>query len=71
MSTRPSVKQASHVIYGSLRVFLDLREAGEIVQQTPRRPSHARKHLRALPGFRIRRWSVGKPSIADPQSLQR
>jgi putative transposase len=28
-------------------------------------------HLRALHGYRTRRWSVGKPSVLIPNRLQR
>jgi putative transposase len=62
---------ASHGIYGSQRVFLDLREAGETCSKH-RVARLMREHkLRALPGFRIRRWSAGKPSILIPNLLQR
>jgi putative transposase len=62
---------ASHGIYGSLRVFLDLREAGETCSKH-RVARLMREHgLRALPGFRIRRGSVGKPSVLIPNLLQR
>ena len=62
---------ASHGIYGSQRVFLDLREAGETCSKH-RVARLMREHkLKALHGFRIRRWSAGKPSILIPNLLQR
>jgi len=62
---------ASHGIYGAPRVFLDLREAGEICSKH-RVARLMREHqLRALHGYRMRRWSVGKPSVLIPNLLQR
>jgi putative transposase len=62
---------ASHGIYGAPRVFLDLREAGETCSKH-RVARLMREHkLRALHGYRIRRWSVGKPSVLIPNVLQR
>jgi putative transposase len=62
---------ASHGIYGAPRVFLDLREAGETCSKhrVARLMRHA--NLRALHGYRIRRWAVGKPSVLIPNLLQR
>ncbi len=62
---------ASHGIYGSLRVFLDLREAGETCSKHRVARLMRENNLRALHGFRIRRWSVGKPSVLIPNLLQR
>ena len=53
---------ASHGIYGSLRVFLDLREAGETCSKHRVARLMREHNLRALPGFRIRRGSVGHRS---------
>ena len=62
---------ASHGIYGSF--------ACSSICVKPERPavniaSHAlmrENHLRALHGYRIRRWAVGKPSVLIPNLLQR
>ena len=62
---------ASHGIYGAPRVFLDLREAGETCSKHRVARLMREHHLRALHGFRIRRWSVGKPSVLIPNLLQR
>ena len=62
---------ASHGIYGAPRIFLDLREAGETCSKH-RVARLMREHgLRALHGDRMRRWSVGKPSVLIPNLLQR
>lgn len=62
---------ASHAVYGAPRVFLDLREAGETCSKhrVARRMREA--GLRALHGYRTRRWAVGKPSVLVPNVLQR
>jgi putative transposase len=62
---------ASQGIYGAPRVFLDLREAGETCSKHRVARLMRVNHLRALHGYRMRRWSVGKPSILIPNLLQR
>ena len=62
---------ASHGIYGAPRVFLDLREAGETCSKHRVARLMREAKLRALHGYRIRRWSVGKPSVLIPNLLQR
>lgn len=62
---------ASQGIYGAPRVFLDLREAGETCSKH-RVARLMREHqLRALHGYRMRRWSVGTPSVLIPNLLKR
>src|SRR5687767_11570306 len=53
---------ASHGIYGSPRVFLDLREAGESCSKHRVARLMREATLRALHGYRTRRWTVDKPS---------
>ena len=62
---------ASHGIYGAPRVFLDLREAGETCSKHRVTRLMRENDLRALHGYRTRRWSVGKPSVLSPNILQR
>src|SRR5262245_30856323 len=62
---------ASHGIYGAPRVFLDLREAGETCSKHRVARLMRVNNLRALHGYRTRRWSVGKSSILIPNLLQR
>jgi putative transposase len=62
---------ASQGIYGAPRVFLDLREAGETCSKHRVARLMRVNHLRALHGYRMRRWSVGKPAILIPNLLQR
>lgn len=62
---------ASHGIYGAPRVFLDLREAGETCSKHRVSRLMRVNHLRALHGYRIRRWAVGKPAVLIPNLLQR
>src|SRR5579871_1687835 len=57
---------ASHGIYGAPRVFLDLREAGETCSKHRVERLMRENRLRALHGYRTRRWSVGKPSVLIP-----
>src|SRR5438132_313249 len=62
---------ASHGIYGAPRVFLDLREAGETCSKHRVARLMRQASLRALHGYRIRHWAVGKPSVLIPNLLQR
>jgi putative transposase len=61
---------ASQGIYGAPRVFLDLREAGETCSKHRVTRLMRVNQLRALHGYRTRRWSVGKPSVLIPNLLQ-
>src|SRR4029453_3148721 len=62
---------ASHGIYGAPRVFLDLREAGETCSKHRVARLMREANLRALHGYRMRRWAAGKPSVLIPNLLQR
>ena len=62
---------ASHGIYGAPRVFLDLREAGETCSKHRVARLMRENKLRALHGYRVRRWSVGKPAVLIPNLLKR
>jgi len=59
---RASLK-ASQGIYGAPRVFLDLREAGETYSKHRVARLMRENGLRALHGYRTRRWEVGKPAV--------
>ena len=58
--------KASQGIYGAPRVFLDLREAGETCSKHRVERLMRINGLRALHGYRTRRWAVGKPSVLIP-----
>jgi putative transposase len=62
---------ASQGIYGAPRVFLDLREAGETCSKHRVARLMRVNKLRALHGYRTRRWAVDKPSVLIPNILQR
>ncbi len=59
---RPSFA-ASQGIYGAPRVFLDLCEAGETCSKHRVARLMRENGLRALHGYRTRRWAVGKPAV--------
>jgi putative transposase len=63
--------EASQGVYGAPRVFLDLREAGEACSKHRVARLMRQDHLRALHGYRTRRWSVGKPAVLVPNLLKR
>ena len=62
---------ASGGIYGSPRVFLDLREAGEYVGR--KRVARIMKShgIRAIRGYKLPRRVVSMPSVLAPNRLQR
>ena len=62
---------ASPGIYGAPRVLLNLREAGETCSKHRVARLMREQKLRALHGYRTRRWSVGKPAVLIPNLLQR
>lgn len=62
---------ASHGIYSAPRVFRDLREAGETCSKHCVARLMRENGLRALHGYRTRRWAVGKPTVLIPNLLQR
>jgi len=62
---------ASQGVYGAPRVFLDLREAGETCSKHRVSRLMRENNLRALHGYRTRRWSVGKPAVLVPNLLKR
>jgi len=57
---------ASHGIYGSPRVFLDLREAGETCSKHRVARLMRVNKIRALHGYRTRHYSASKPSVLIP-----
>src|SRR5476651_291885 len=62
---------ASNGIYGSPRVFLDLREAGETCSKHRVARLMRINGIRAAYGYGARRHSATKPSALIPNSLQR
>jgi len=67
---RASVK-ASHGVYGSPRVFLDLREAGETCSKHRVARLMRVNKIRALHGCRTRHYSAGKPAAIAPDLVKR
>jgi putative transposase len=67
---RASVK-ASHGVYGSPRVFLDLREAGETCSKHRVARLMRVNKIRALHGYRTRHYSAGKPAAIAPDLVKR
>ena len=63
--------EASHGVYGAPRVFLDLREAGETCSKHRVARLMRENKLRALHGYRTRRWLVGKPTVLVQNLLKR
>src|SRR5580698_11172942 len=62
---------ASHGIYGSPRVFLDLREAGETCSKHRVMRLMRVNKIRAVRGYRIRHSPSSKPSELIPNLLKR
>ena len=62
---------ASHGIYGSPRVFLDLRETGETCSKHRVARLMRVNHIHAHHGYRRRQHGTSKPSVLTPNILQR
>src|SRR5579871_183795 len=63
--------KASHGIYGSPRVFLDLREAGETCSKHRVARLMRVNKIKALHGYRTRHYSAGKPAVIAPDLVKR
>lgn len=63
--------KASQGIYGSPRVFLDLREAGETCSKHRVARLMQLNKIRALHGYRTRHYAVGKPAVIVPDLVRR
>ena len=63
--------EASHRVYGSPRVFLDLREVGETCGKHRVARIMRNHQIKALRGYKAPRRIVGRPSIIIPNKLQR
>lgn len=62
---------ASHGVYGSTRIFLDLREAGETCSKHRVARIMRANKIRALHGYRTRRYVAAKPSAILPDLVKR
>jgi putative transposase len=62
---------ASHGVYGSIRIFLDLREAGETCSKHRVARIMRTNKIRALHGYRTRRYVAAKPSTTVPDLVKR
>ena len=62
---------ASGRIYGSPRVFLDLREAGEQIGRKRVARIMRTSRIKAIRGYRAPRHGLGMPSTIAPNRLQR
>jgi putative transposase len=63
--------KASHGIYGSPRVFLDLREAGETCSKHRVARLMRVNKIKALHGYRTRHYSAGKAAVIAPDLVKR
>lgn len=63
--------KASHGIYGAPRIFLDLREAGETCSKHRVERIMRVNKIVAHHGYRVRHYTVGKPSVLIPNLVKR
>lgn len=63
--------KASQGIYGSPRVFLDLREAGETCSKHRVARLMRVNKIKAFHGYRTRHYSVGKAAVIAPDLVKR
>lgn len=62
---------ASHGVYGTPRIFLDLREAGETCSKHRVARIMRANHLKARYGYRAPRYTRSPTSLLTPNTLQR
>ena len=62
---------ASQGVYGSTRIFLDLRDAGETCSKHRVARIMRVTKIRALHGYRTRRYVIAKPSAVMPDLVKR
>jgi putative transposase len=63
--------KASQGVYGAPRVFLDLREAGETCSKHRVARLMRENNIRAVAGYRTRRYIAGKPAELIPNLMKR
>jgi putative transposase len=63
--------KASQGVYGAPRVFLDLREAGETCSKHRVARLMRENNMRAVAGYRTRRYVAGKPAVLIPNLVKR
>lgn len=63
--------KASHGIYGAPRIFLDLREAGEVCSKHRVARLMRVNNIKAQHGYRTQRYVVSKPAALTPNLLKR
>jgi putative transposase len=63
--------KASQGVYGAPRVFLDLREAGEACSKHRVARLIRENNMRAVPGYRTRRYVAGRPAELIPNLVKR
>lgn len=63
--------KASHGIYGAPRIFLDLREVGEVCSKHRVARLMRVNNIKALHGYRTQRYVVSKPAALTPNLLKR
>lgn len=63
--------KASQGVYGAPRVFLDLREAGETCSKHRVARLMRENNMRAVGGYRTRRYVAGKPAKLIPDLVKR
>ncbi len=62
---------ASKGVYGAPRILLDLREAGETCSKHRVARIMRENGIRALHGYRTRKWTIGTPAVLIPNLLKR
>ena len=63
--------EASHRVYGYRRVYLDLRETGELVGPNRVLKIMKQHDIKAVRGYKIHKYGYGRPSIVTPNHLKK
>jgi len=63
--------EASHRIYGYRRIYLDLRETGELIGPNRVLKIMKQHNIKAIRGYKVHKYGYGRPSIVTPNHLKR
>lgn len=63
--------EASHRVYGYRRIYLDLRETGELIGPNRVLKIMKQHNIKAIRGYKVHKYGYGRPSIVTPNHLKR
>ena len=62
--------EASHRVYGYRRIYLDLRETGELIGPNRVLKIMKQHNIKAIRGYKVHKYGYSRPSIIYPNHLK-